>query len=56
MEERSIPLSPSSHQHVLSPEFLTLAILIAVRWNLRVILHFENTVFLNMNFYLEKPT
>jgi hypothetical protein len=33
---RSVPLSPQSHQHLLSPEFLTLAILTGVRWNLRV--------------------
>jgi hypothetical protein len=35
---RSVPLSPPSPQHVLSPEFLILVILIGVRLNLRVIL------------------
>ena len=35
---RSIPLSPYPRQHLLSPEFLNLAILIGVRWNLRVVL------------------
>jgi hypothetical protein len=31
-------LSPHPHQRLLSPEFLFLAILIGVRWNLRVVL------------------
>jgi hypothetical protein len=35
---RSVPLFPHPCQLLLSPEFLILAILIEVRWNLRVIL------------------
>jgi hypothetical protein len=33
---RSVPLSPHPSQHLLSLEFLSLAILTGVRWNLRV--------------------
>jgi len=35
---RSVPLFSTSSQHLLSPEFLILAILTGVRWNLRVVL------------------
>jgi len=34
---RSVPLSPHPHRHLLSPEFLILAILTGVKWNLRVV-------------------
>ena len=36
---RSVPLSPYPHQHLLSPEFLILFILICVRRNFRVVLN-----------------
>jgi hypothetical protein len=35
---RSVPLSSHSHQHLLSPGFLILAILTGMRWNHRVVL------------------
>jgi hypothetical protein len=35
---RSVPLSPHPCQHLLSPEFLMLAIMTGVTWNLSVVL------------------
>jgi hypothetical protein len=35
---RSVPLSPHPSLYLLSPEFLNLAIVSGVRWNLRVVL------------------
>jgi hypothetical protein len=35
---RSVPLSPHPLENLLSPEFLILAILTGVKWNLRVLL------------------
>jgi hypothetical protein len=34
---KSVPFSPHPCQHLLSPEFLVLAVLTGVRWNLRVV-------------------
>jgi hypothetical protein len=35
---RSVSLSPHPRQHLLSPEFLILAILAGMRWNLKILL------------------
>jgi hypothetical protein len=35
---RSVLLSPHPRQHLLSPEFLMLAIMTGMRWNLRIVL------------------
>jgi hypothetical protein len=35
---RSVPLSPHLCQHLVTPEFLILAILTGMKWNLRVVL------------------
>jgi hypothetical protein len=35
---RSVPLSPHPCQHLMPPEFLILAILTGVRWNIRIVL------------------
>ena len=37
-QRRSVPLSQHLREHLLSPEFLILAILTGVRWNLRAVL------------------
>jgi hypothetical protein len=36
--QQSVPLSPHPHQHLLSPEFLSLAILTGMRWFISVVL------------------
>jgi len=37
-QRRSVPFVPNLHQHVLYLEFLNLAILISIKWKLRVVL------------------
>jgi hypothetical protein len=50
---RSVPLSLHPRQHVLSLEVLILAILIGIRWNLRVILFLKFIMLhLNVSFYI----
>jgi hypothetical protein len=38
LQWRSVPFAPHPHQHLLSIEVLILAILMGIRWNLRVVL------------------
>jgi hypothetical protein len=48
---RSVPLSPHPRQHLRLPEFLNLAILTGVKWNLRVVLICISLVIKNVDHY-----
>jgi hypothetical protein len=48
---RSVPLSPYPLQHLLSPEFLFLAILTGVKWNLRFVLIFISLMIRMLNIF-----
>jgi hypothetical protein len=49
---KSVPLSPHPGQHLLSPEFLILAILTGVRWNLRVVLIYISLIIKDAEHFL----
>ena len=48
---RNVPLSPNPRQHLLSLEFLILAILTGVRWNLKVVLICISLIIKDANFF-----
>ena len=50
---RSVPLSPHTRQHLLSPEFLILAIFTGVRWNLRVVLIYVSLMIRDVDYFFK---
>jgi hypothetical protein len=51
---RSVPLSPHPCQHLLSPEFLILAILTGLRWkNLRVVLIYTSLMIKDVEHFFQ---